>query len=163
MPVCISRGAARSLELCRSPGVSATKARQSAKICEIANALASAGFGKLDEQARALGLCRSTTWTIVRANHKSPGLSAIIIKRMLAAPGLPVCVRTKVIEYAEEKAAGLYGHSKAQRRRFIARLLANSPVQCREQTGASRIEINIERFLFNANSFSAEDGRFNLT
>src|SRR5262249_11704985 len=46
--------------------VSRMKARQSAKIREIAEALVCAGFVKLDAQAKVLGLCRSTTWTILK-------------------------------------------------------------------------------------------------
>ena len=98
------------------------KARQSSKIRELGGALVTAGFLTLDEQATALGLCRSTTWTMLKANYKASGLSATIINRMLAAPQLPPLVRAKVLEYVEEKAAGLYGHSKTQRRRFTARL-----------------------------------------
>jgi hypothetical protein len=49
------------------------KARQSSKIRELAEAVISAGFLTLDEQAKALGL----------------GLTASIINRMLAAPELP--------------------------------------------------------------------------
>jgi hypothetical protein len=59
------------------------KARQSSKIRELAEALKSAGFLTLDEQAKALGLSRSTAWTIRRASHKASGLSASIINRPL--------------------------------------------------------------------------------
>jgi len=45
-----------------------------------------------------------------------------IINRMLAAPELPALARTKILEYVEEKAAGLYGDSRSQRRKFTARL-----------------------------------------
>ena len=41
---------------------------------------------------------------------------------MLAAPQLPLLVRLKILEYIEEKAAGLYGHRKTPLRRFAARL-----------------------------------------
>jgi len=98
------------------------KARQSAKIKEIGVALASLGFTGLDFQAKALGLSRSTTWTILHANHKSSGLSAKVINRMLAAPNLPALVRTKILEYAEEKVAGRYGHSNVARNKFATRL-----------------------------------------
>jgi hypothetical protein len=37
---------------------------------------------------------------------------------MLAAPELPPLARTKILEYVEEKAAGLYGGSQHQRRKF---------------------------------------------
>ena len=46
------------------------KARQSSKISELAEAVKSAGFLTLDEQAKALGLSRSTAWTI--RNTKLP-------------------------------------------------------------------------------------------
>jgi hypothetical protein len=98
------------------------KARQSSKIKELAKAVESAGFLTLDEQAKALGLSRSTTWTIRKASHKASGLSASIINRMLAAPELPPLARTKILEYVEEKAAGLYGGSRGQRHKFAARL-----------------------------------------
>src|SRR5438105_14031684 len=82
------------------------KARQSTKIRELAEVLKSAGFVTLDEQAKALGLSRSTAWTIRKASHKASGLSASIINRMLAAPELPPLARTKILDYVEEKAAG---------------------------------------------------------
>ena len=98
------------------------KARQSSKIRELAETVEAAGFLTLDEQARVLGVPRSTAWTIRRASHKASGLSASIINRMLAAPELPLIVRAKVLEYIQEKATGLYGGSQSQRRRFTARL-----------------------------------------
>jgi predicted DNA-binding transcriptional regulator AlpA len=98
------------------------KARQSSKIRELAEAVKSAGFLTLDEQAKALGISRSTAWTIRKASHKASGLSVSIINRMLAAPELPPLARTKILEYIEEKAAGLYGGSRSQRRKFAARL-----------------------------------------
>ena len=93
------------------------KARQSYKIRELAEALKSAGF---------------TAWTIRRASHKASGLSASIINRMLAAPELPSLARTKILEYVEEKAAGLYGGSRSQRRKFAARLSIEKLPVCGE-------------------------------
>ena len=98
------------------------KARQSSKIRELAEAVEAAGFVTLDEQAKVLGVARSTAWTIRRASHKASGLSASIINRMLAAPKLPLPVRAKILEYIEEKAAGLYGGNQRQRSRFTTRL-----------------------------------------
>jgi hypothetical protein len=69
-----------------------------------------------------LGLPRSTTWTILKGNHKNSGLSAATINRILATPQLPPIVRAKIHEYIEEKIAGLYGDSKTQLRRFFATL-----------------------------------------
>jgi hypothetical protein len=85
------------------------KARQNSKIREIGETLRTAGFLTLDQQANALGLCRSTTWTIVQGNHKTSGIRPALINRMLAAPQLPVSVRARILEYVEERSAALYG------------------------------------------------------
>jgi hypothetical protein len=98
------------------------KARQRSKIREIGDALVTAGLLTLDAKARALGLCRSTTWSVLQASHKKSGLSAALINRMLAAPGLAPIVRAKILEYVEEKTAGLYGDSKTQLRKFAVSL-----------------------------------------
>ena len=95
------------------------KARQACKIRELAAVLVAAGFVSLDDQAKALGLSRSTTWTILKAKHKNYGLSAALINRVLAKPDLNSRVRGKIIEYIREKAAGSYGHNHTQLRRFI--------------------------------------------
>jgi len=100
------------------------KARQSARIKEIGEALVAEGICALDHQAEALGLSRSTTWTIVKGSHKNSGLSAAIIERMLAAPQLPPRVRLKIFQYANEKRAGHFGDSKLRLRQFQARLSA---------------------------------------
>src|SRR5262245_417763 len=81
------------------------KARQSTKLTEIKEALGTAGIHTLDEQAKALGLNRITTWTILRDNHKNSGLSAATINRILAVPQMPPLVRAKILEYVEEKKA----------------------------------------------------------
>jgi predicted DNA-binding transcriptional regulator AlpA len=101
------------------------KARQSAKIREMGEALIADGIRVLDQQAKALGLSRSTTWTILKANHKSSGLSAAIIKRMLAAPQLPPRVRLKIFEYIQEKSVGHYGDNERKIDKFTARISAS--------------------------------------
>ena len=53
------------------------KARQLSKIRELAETVEAAGFLTLDEQAKILGVPRSTVWTIRRGSHKATGLSAI--------------------------------------------------------------------------------------
>jgi predicted DNA-binding protein (UPF0251 family) len=98
------------------------KAQQARKISELGEALVLQEIRTLDQQAEALGLSRSTAWTILKANHKASGLSAAVINSMLAAPRLPALVREKILEYIDEKAEGWYGHNKTQIRRFIARL-----------------------------------------
>jgi hypothetical protein len=98
------------------------KDRQSSKIKELSGALVAAGFCSLDEQADALGLSRSTTWTILKAKHKNYGLSAALVNRILQRPGLNRRIRAKILEYVQEKAAGSYGHNQNQLRRFKHRL-----------------------------------------
>jgi hypothetical protein len=103
-------------------GSQEVKERQSLKIKELCDALVVAGFVSLDEQAIALGLSRSTTWTILKAQHKNYGLSGALVNRVLQKPGLNQRVRAKIIEYVKEKASGHYGHNKTQLRRFKERL-----------------------------------------
>lgn len=45
------------------------KTQQSAKIRELEGALIAAGIIGLDAQARALGLSRSTMWTLLKSNR----------------------------------------------------------------------------------------------
>src|SRR6202048_5336763 len=105
-----------------NPGVlSEMKARQSAKIRELGQALIDAGLRTLDAQADALGLSRSTAWTIVKTCHKTSGLSAGSIERMLASK-LPPRARATIVEYVDEKSFGLYGGSRRQQQRFAVRL-----------------------------------------
>jgi hypothetical protein len=116
------------------------KVRQSCAIRELSDALAAAGFASLDQQAKVLGLCRSTTWTILKGSHKSSGLSATIINRALAAPHLPAHVRAKILEYVGEKAAGRYDHSKTQRRKFIAQLSIEEAEKARLRADPRRMD-----------------------
>src|SRR5262245_60649063 len=88
------------------------KARQSLKIKALRVALIRAGIITLNEQARALRLSRSTTWAVLRGDHKASGLSASIISRMLSSPELPAIVRSQILDYVTEKAAGAYGHTE---------------------------------------------------
>ena len=98
------------------------KIRQSFKIREIRQVLIAAGFATLDEQAEVLGLSRSTTWAVLKGDHKCSGLSAGVLSRMLLSPRIPSSVRTKIFEYVAEKSVGLYGHPKERLRRFNAQL-----------------------------------------
>jgi hypothetical protein len=91
------------------------KARQSAKIQKLGQALIDAGLCTLDDQANALGLPRSTAWTILKACHKNYGLSAAVIERMLRSSKLPPRARAILVEYVEEKSFGLYGGSTVAR------------------------------------------------
>ena len=102
--------------------IAEAKARQSRKIRELRTALRSAGLIGLDDQARALGLPRSTTWKILKGDHQASGLSAMVVSRMLSEPRLPPAVRTKILEYVREKIDGLYGHGKRELLIFSARI-----------------------------------------
>jgi len=101
------------------------KATQCSKIRELRQALVEAGYLKVRQQAESLGLGRSTAWETLQGNHKHSGLSAAIIKRMLASKQLPPPARKILLEYVDEKLAGAYGHNQTQLRRFRERLGAN--------------------------------------
>src|SRR5689334_8824444 len=73
--------------------------RQREQIRQIGVALRRAGFIALDDQARALGLSRSTTWKVLQADHKASGLHAGLICHMLAHKDLPLAVRTVLRRY----------------------------------------------------------------
>ena len=100
------------------------KVRQRSKIAEIRAALVEAGLVALDEQAATLGLSRSTAWSILKPSHKSSGLSAHTICRILRSPRLPGRVRQRILEYMQEKIEGLYGHTERRRREFAECLMA---------------------------------------
>ena len=108
------------------------KARQASKIKELRAALIDWGLVALDEQAKALGLRRSTTWAILTGTHKASGISAGIVIRMLSAPDLPVPVRQKILEYVREKSDGMYGHTAKRRREFLSRMSSVSGAQTRQ-------------------------------
>src|SRR3981189_3331034 len=101
--------------------------RQTFRIKELAETLEAVGFVSLDEKANALGLSRSTTWTILKAKHKNYGLSAAVLNRVLRKPDLNSRISAKIMEYVQEKAAGAYGHNDAQLDRFIRRLSKTAP------------------------------------
>ena len=104
--------------------VSEMKARQAAKLREIREALVEDGVVGLTEQAAALGLSRSTAWTIVTGIHKGSGLSVRSINRMLAMPLLPPTVRSTIIDYIKEKTAGNYGGTRLPK--FASRVVVPS-------------------------------------
>jgi hypothetical protein len=106
--------------------VAKMKGRQCAKIRDLRQALIDAGFRSLDHQAMALGLSRSTAWSVLQGHHKASGLSASIISRMMASPRLPLSASTVLLEYVKERSAGAYGHNGTQVSRFLRRLNENS-------------------------------------
>jgi hypothetical protein len=109
--------------------MSELQSRQAAKLREIGKALEAEGIIGLDAQAAALGICRSTAWTIFTGIHKSSGLSVSTINRMLDMP-LRATVRQKILEYVELKSAGHFGGSRFRLGRFSRRMeiaLASPP------------------------------------
>ena len=96
--------------------------RQQEAIRRIGEALVRCGYVSIEEQAAALNLPRSTTWTVLKANHKTSGLSASIIHKMLRSPELPEAARARILEYIEEKRKGSFGDNPIRLRRFDARL-----------------------------------------
>ena len=102
--------------------LSEKKASQARKIEELRKALTADRPASLCEHAELLGLCRSTAWAVLNRPYKNSGLTAAVIKRMLASPKLSVQARSILAQYVAEKASGCYGHSRLQRRRFIAAL-----------------------------------------
>jgi hypothetical protein len=65
----------------------------------------------LDEQAKALGVHRSTAWTIINTKHKVDRLSRKTTNSMLANPKLPPSVRIVVLQYLTERSDGLRSSS----------------------------------------------------
>ena len=100
----------------------AMKARQTRKIQQLREVFLTNGRLSVRKQAELLGLRPSTAHAVLQRNYKNSGLSAAIINRMLACPNLPERARTIILEYNAEKIAGLYGHTRSQRRRFMAAL-----------------------------------------
>src|SRR5262245_24869200 len=81
-------------------------ARRTIPVQYVANALLDAGYRSLDKQAKALGVNRSTAWTIIRTKHKLGYLNAKTAKRILANPELPECIRDVLTRYAEGSVPG---------------------------------------------------------
>lgn len=69
----------------------------------ISEALIASGHTSLDEQAKALGINRSTAWTIIKTKHKLGRLSTKTTKRILSNPNTPPPVRAVVLRYLAER------------------------------------------------------------
>src|SRR5262249_38499701 len=78
----------------------------------ISQALISSGYTSLDKQAKALGVSRSTAWTITKNKHKLGRLSARTINRILANPQTPASVRQVIQQYVVKRCAGSRGKQK---------------------------------------------------
>jgi hypothetical protein len=69
----------------------------------ISQALIASGYVSLDEQAKALGVNRSTAWVIINNKHKLGRLSAKTIDRILSNPQTPPSVRMLVRQYVDKR------------------------------------------------------------
>ena len=114
---------------------------QARKIEDLRKAVCAGGPVSLSEHAELLGLGRSTAWTLLKRPYKNSGLTAGVIKRMLASPKLSQGAHAILIEYIEEKANGLYGHSRPQRRRFVGALSDSSASTKFGNDGAARTKM----------------------
>ena len=86
----------RQLEDVNSPG-------RKIPIQLLADALIKDGFHSLDDQAKALGLNRSTTWTIMKTKHKLGMLNNKTARSILAHPGTPASVRVIIHTILDRK------------------------------------------------------------
>src|SRR5262249_31914293 len=73
--------------------------RRAAPLQQIAEALVEAGHKSLDAQAKALGVHRSTAWTIIKTKHKVGRLNTKTARRILANPHTPLSVRLLIQQY----------------------------------------------------------------
>jgi hypothetical protein len=103
---------------------SADQLKRTVGIQHITDALIASGYTSLDEQAKALGVNRSTTWTIVKAKHKLGRLSAKTSGRILANPELPARVRAVMQQYLAERSATLGRASRTIRGRNLRHVTA---------------------------------------
>ena len=68
----------------------------------IAEALVAEGYTSLDKQAKALGLGRTTAWTIIKKKHKLGRLNAKTTHSILANPDTPASVRAVIQQYVAQ-------------------------------------------------------------
>lgn len=116
-----------------------TKTKQAAKIAALRETLVRHGCDSLQKQAAVLGVSRSTAWYVLNGNYKGSGLSASVLKRILASPTLPEAARALIEEYVAEKLSGTYGHDRLRLKRFRDRLgvAPRSAIVQSERTQAS--------------------------
>ena len=94
-----------ALEICSDFSMStASDARNhTIGLQRISEALIASGYTSLDEQAKALGINRSTARTIIKTKHKLGRLSTKTTKRILSNPNTPPPVRAVVLRYLAER------------------------------------------------------------
>jgi len=82
---------------------SSSDVRRPVPFLQIAEALVEAGYRSLDAQAKALGIHRSTAWTIIKAKHKLGRLHTKTTQKILENPETPLTVRAVVLRYLAER------------------------------------------------------------
>jgi len=81
----------------------ATPRNYTVRLSDIGDALTAAGYATLDEQAKALGVNRSTAWYIVNGKNKRDRLSKKTTQRILTNPDTPPSVRAIIQQYLAER------------------------------------------------------------
>ena len=112
--------------------------RRTTQIQEIADALVAAGYISLDEQAKALGLNRSTVWTIVKSKHKLGRLNAKTTQTILANPDTPASVRVVIQQYLAQDLVTSNQLSRPPRALKIRRLIKELRSTAQECKSAAR-------------------------
>ena len=90
----------------------------------ISEALIGSGYTSLGQQAKALGIHRSTAWTIVKTKHKLGRLSDKTTKAILSNPELPPSVRSVVQKYLAERSDALTIRAALRTKRKAAAIAA---------------------------------------
>jgi hypothetical protein len=98
------------------------KSKQADKITAIRESLIFSGHDTFRKQVLVLGLSRSTAWHLLNGHYKGSGLSAGIVKRILASSTLPGPTREVIQQYIQQKLSGNYGHSRARLMAFRKRM-----------------------------------------
>ena len=91
-------------------------------LLRISEALIASGYTSLDEQAKALGINRSTAWTIIKTKHKLGRLSTKTTKRILSNPNTPPPVRAVVLQYLAERDPMRYDAASTRSVRHASRV-----------------------------------------
>jgi hypothetical protein len=89
--------------------------KTSIELDRISEALIASGHISLDEQAKALGLCRSTAWVIIKKKYKFGRLNTKTIDRILSNTQTPPAVRMLVEQYVAKRSGRKRRASSLQR------------------------------------------------
>ena len=85
--------------------------------------LIAAGCDTTAKQADVLGVGRSTAWALLNLD-KMAGPTAIVIKRILSSPNLPLVARRKFEDMSRKRAAACMDIASREHRRFAINFVA---------------------------------------